>query len=476
MIIDRYILKSHLAPFFMSLFVLVGIFILQFMMKFIDHLVGKGLGVSVVIEVILTNLAWMLVLAIPMSVLIATLMTYGNMSAANEITVMKSSGISVYRMMAAPLIASVLLAYGLMEFNNHILPDANHRAKTLGIDIRRARPTLSLEPGIFSQEIKGFTLIARKNYEETNELEGLTIYDHSDPNTNVIIAAERGFIAYGPDFSNLILDLYDGEMHEISTRSDNNDYRRIKFRRHRVVIPYEGYDFERTADNVFHRGDRELSAQVMLERVDSLRAQNNRIKGVISARINTYHKALLTGEVEHLPPALPSFQGDPELDKVHMALSRARTLSTSLDSDLNRMHSNERRIDQYMVEVHKKYAIPIACIIFILIGAPLGIMTRKGGFGVAAGISLGFFLMYWSFLIGGEKLADRGYITPFIGMWGANILLLPAGIYLTIRTQKERLLINWDKLKKFVPRSWRIDSPEDLEKKSFMFTIPPKPR
>ncbi len=458
MTIDRYILKSHVAPFFMSICVLVGIFILQFMMKFIDHLVGKGLGVSIVIEVIITNLAWMLVLAIPMSVLIATLMAYGTMSANNEITAMKSSGVSVYRMITAPLIVSVLLAFGLMEFNNKVLPDANHRAKTLGIDIRRARPTLSLQPGIFSQDIKGYTIHARKNYEETNELEGLTIYDHSDPNTNILISAERGFIAYGPDFQNLILDLYNGEMHEIPTQRDNYEYRRIKFIRHRILIPYEGYDFERTADNVFQRGDRELSAQTMLERVDSLHATNSRIERIVNQLIENYNQGILDGKFEHLPPTLPSFEHDPYLSKIQMALARARSLTTSVDSDLRRLQSNERRIDQYMVEVHKKYAIPVACIIFILIGAPLGIMTRKGGFGVATGISFGFFLMYWSFLIGGEKLADRGFISPFIGMWGANILLLPAGIYLTVRTQKERLLINWNKLKKFVPKSFRIES------------------
>ncbi len=458
MIIDRYILRAHIAPFFMSLFVLIGIFILQFLMKFIDHLVGKGFGIGIVIEVIIMNLAWMLVLAIPMSVLIATLMAYGSMSANNEITVMKSSGLSVYRMITAPLIVSLLLAYGLMEFNNRVLPDANHRAKTLGIDIRRARPTLSLEPGIFSQEIKGYTIIARKNYEETNELEGLTIYDHSDPNSNVLISADRGFIAYGPDFSNLILDLYQGEIHEISTETNNNEYRRVKFNRHRILIPYEGYDFERTADNVFQRGDRELSAQVMLERADSLRAHNYRTSISVINTIDTYNRSFLYGEFRHFPPTLPAYEVDPDRAKIQFALARARALSSSVDSDLRRMRSNERRIDQYMVEVHKKYAIPIACVIFILIGAPLGIMTRKGGFGVATGISMGFFLLYWSFLIGGEKLADRGFISPFIGMWGANILLFPAGIYLTIRTQKERLLINWNKLKTIVPKRFRIET------------------
>jgi lipopolysaccharide export system permease protein len=462
MTIDRYIVRAHVGPFLMSLFVLTGIFILQFMMKFIDHLVGKGLGPWIVVEVIITNLAWMMVLAVPMSVLISTLMGFGSMSANNEITALKSSGVSVYRMMTAPLIASVLLAYGLVEFNNKVLPDANHRAKTLGIDIRRARPTLSLIPGIFSEEIRGYTIIARRNYEETNELEGLTIYDTSDPNTTVIIAAQRGYIAYGHDFSTLVLDLYDGEMHE-STQGSGTEYRRIKFDRHRILIPYEGYDFERTADNVFQRGDRELSADIMLARADSLRVQNSRIVTGLRERIETYNTSIKSGESDELPPVLPSYDDDIELARIQIALARARALVSSIEGDIRRIQSNERRIDQYMVEVHKKYAIPVACIIFILIGAPLGIMTRKGGFGVAAGISLVFFLMYWAFLIGGEKLADRGFISPFIGMWGANMLLFPAGVYLTVRTQKERLLINWTRLRKFIPKSWRIDAPEEQE-------------
>ncbi len=454
MIIDRYILKTHLGPFLMSMFVLIGIFILQFMMKFIDHLIGKGLGLWIVLEVIVTNLAWMAVLAVPMSILIATLMAYGSLSANNEITAMKSNGVSVYRMIAAPLIMSVLISYGLMEFNNRVLPDANHRAKTLGIDIRRARPTLTLVPGIFSQEIKGYTIIARQNFEETNELEGLTIYDHSDPDLNIIISATKGVIAYGSDFASLILDLRDGEIHE--TQSENpQEYRRLRFERHRIVIPYQSYDFERTADNIFQRGDRELSAPVMLERVDSLRIQNERMQHTLSEQIGGFHAAMIEGNFDKLPSFPRSGEADARRRKFDNALTQARALSSAVVSDVTRISQNERRIDQYMVEVHKKYAIPVACIVFILIGGPLGIMTRKGGFGVATGISLGFFLLYWACLIGGEKLADRGFVTPFWGMWGANIILFPAGIYLTIRTQKERLLINWRWFLRLLPRKWR---------------------
>lgn len=128
-----------------------------------------------------------------------------------------------------------------------------------------------------------------------------------------------------------------------------------------------------------------------------------------------------------------------------------------------RINELERQTNQYLVEIHKKYSIPFACLVFVLVGAPLGIMSRRGGFGIAATLSLGFFVLYWAFLIGGEKLADRTILSPFLGMWAANILIGLLGVYLTVRVGRETLLINWGALRRFVPRRWReetMDSPE----------------
>ena len=396
-------------------------------MKFIDQLVGKGLSALVIIELISLNLAWMLVLAVPMSVLVATLMAFGGLSANAEITSMRAAGVSLFRMMSPVLAASVVAAILLFFFDNDVLPDANHRAKTLTIDIRRKKPTLTLQPGLFSQDISGYSILVRKTFEHTNDLEGVTIYDYTDPQANVLITAEEGTISFSPDYRHLIMDLRRGEIHEL-TAVDFKEYRRIQFEKHRIVMKAEGFEFERSTDNAFSRGDRELSIQAMMAIVDSL-------KNVI---------ADVERRIESMTPQLA------ERDTLY----RARNVQAMIESERNRISHIENQIDQYMVEVHKKYALPAACMIFVLVGVPLGIMTRRGTFGVAAGLSLGFFLFYWACLIGGEKLADRGLATPFVGMWAANIIIGALGIFLIIRSTRETRSFDWRKLRRLFPQRW----------------------
>ena len=148
------------------------------------------------------------------------------------------------------------------------------------------------------------------------------------------------------------------------------------------------------------------------------------------------------------------------------ALEKIRTSKNIVLASFRSEESIQEQVNSYMVEIHKKYALPVACIVFILIGAPLGVMVRKGGFGVAASISLFFFVIYWAFLIGGEKLADRNFITPFWGMWSANILLSVAGIILTTKTIQETILINFNFLKKLIPKHWRMLSQDNEEVQS----------
>ena len=169
MILFRYILRHHFLPFVFSIFTLMSVFLLQFLMKFADRLVGKGLSVIVITKLISYNLAWMVVLVVPMAVLIATLMAFGTMAQNNEITILKASGISLYKMILAPFLASFVIAYLLMQFNNHIYPNANHAARILGQDISRKKPTLSIIPGVFSQEVKNYSILVR----EINPLQGI---------------------------------------------------------------------------------------------------------------------------------------------------------------------------------------------------------------------------------------------------------------------------------------------------------------
>jgi lipopolysaccharide export system permease protein len=343
--------------------------------------------------------------------------------------------------------------YLLLQFNNDVLPDANHKAVTLSNDIRRKKPTLSIVPGLFSQDITGYTILVRKTFEHSNDLEGVTIFDNNRTDVNTTITALRGKVSFSPDYHKLIMDLSEGEIHEISVPG-YKQYRKIRFQKHRIAMDAEGFDFQRSQESAFSRGDRELSAKDMIARVDSLRAIRHNFEDRARTKLHSDLQRILSS------PQQTTNQLPMRRTPLNRALGRVNMLQSSLESEFFNIKDLARQERQYLVEIHKKYAIPVACIIFVLVGAPLGIMGRKGSFGVAASLSLGFFLLYWACLIGGEKLADRGFLEPWVGMWAANIILGVLGTYLTFRTARESLTINWSLLQRFVPRRFRGE-PDD---------------
>jgi len=435
-------------------------------MKYIDQLIGKGLGFWVIAELIVLNLAWIIVLAVPMSVLVAVLMAFGGLSANNEVTVMKSSGISLYKMMFPVFIASIVIALLLIVLNNKVLPDANHRLKVLMIDIHRKKPTLTLNPGIFSTDIPGYAIIVRKTYEHTNEFEDATIYNNSDPGKQIVITAKRGKISFTPDYRKLIMDLENGEIHE-QDMENKNLYRVVKYAKYRVVMEVEGFGFERSSDNAFQRGDRELSAGDMLRIVDSLKNIQKKIYESLNSIALTNLKNPFYGRTimssSFYQPAVQDSVSDYEA--LITSSQKLISLNAIIKNHLTQIEYYNRSIDAYMVEVHKKYAIPFACVVFVLVGAPLGMMARRGNFGVAASLSLFFFLFYWACLIGGEKLADRDLLSPFLSMWIANFVVGALGVYLTIRMGKEAMIIDWYRIKEIMPRrvkTW-LGIPEEEE-------------
>ena len=431
--IYKYILKAHVAPFFISFFIVIFVFTFQFIMKYIDNLVGKGLSWWVISQLISLNLAWMVTLAGPMAALVATLMAFGSLSSTNEITVMQSSGISLLKLMIPVLLLSGVLCYGLILFNNNVLPEANHRTKILMSDIQRTKPTFAIEPGKFTDDISGYNMLVKKTFPASNKLEGILIIDGSNPEKSTILTADSGEIAFSKDFSKIILDLYSGEIHQLNEQNFYAGYRKVDFKRHIVSINAQGFGFTKSDENALSRGDRELSA-------DSMRKIVDKIKLDFIADNAKLHQSVL-----QLARDFASFDYSinfNELDSgdavqtrmnIQTLLNRYMSVKSKILSRKNVEASKRREIDSYWVEIHKKYSIPFACIVFVLIGAPLGVKTRRGGFGVAAGMSLGFFLLYWAFLIGGEKLADREMLSPFLSMWTANFVLGAIGLYLTFR-------------------------------------------
>ena len=419
-------------------------------MKFADRLVGKGLDTWIIIKLIMYNLSWMVVLVIPMATLVSTLMAFGNLSQNNEITIMKSSGISLYKMMTAPFIASIIIGYLLFVFNNDVLPDANHQAKLLMQDISRKKPTLSLEPGFFSKEVSNYAILVREINEKTNDLKEVVIYDYTDPAKINVITAHHGHIYFSPDQSKLIMDLKDGEIHE-SDVNNTGMYRKIVFNKHRITMNADQFTFQQTASGI--RGERELSTTAMERIVDSLALLRQEYINGLTKETNKYFFVDSTANKKNIT----SINSRTDNLLYVRILDEIRSTKNIILTNNKRVEWSDREIEKYEVEIHKKFALPVACIVFVLIGAPLGIMVRKGGFGAAASISMFFFLLYWAFLIGGEKLADRGMFSPFIGMWSANIFLTIIGIFLTMKTNKESITIRFLLLRKLVPKRFRSE-------------------
>jgi lipopolysaccharide export system permease protein len=386
-ILFRYILREHIAPFFFSLGLIIFIFVLNLVFQMLGRIADKGLPLATIFEFFFLNLAWMIALAVPMAVLVATVASFGRMAAEHEITALKACGIGPIRLLLPPLVASVLVAAFLVEFQNEILPIMNHRSRILQSDIHRKRPTMVLEAGVFLFDIPGYVLYAREIDPRTSRMGDIVVYDENDPEWYTTITARRGFLEYDSVEAGFLFMLTDGEIGRAS-KVKPEEYQRTQFERAMFRVKAPGTLLERTDSQ--WRSDREMNLRQMYETARSL-------------------------------------QKDPV--------------------------KNRKQLAGYWVEINKKFSISVACIIFVLLGVPLGISAQRGGLGVAAGFSIFFFLIYWVFLIGGEDLAERGFLGPAVAMWSPNVLMGALGLFLLWRQTRSALAIPWDKVLKIFRRN-----------------------
>ena len=453
----RYTLKEHLYPFLISLFVLLFVLLTNFLLKAIDKFLGKGLSFFVMLEYILLNLAWILALAVPMAVLIATLMAFGRMSGDNEITALRTSGISYFKILLPSLIFGAIITIGMTWFNNTILPDTNHRARLLSGDITRKRPDLEFEVGYFIDALPDYKILlgGRKQ----NIFNDILIFNYQKGGSQRTIIANSGEIE--TVINGIAMHLYDGVIHELST--DLEDYREIHFSNYNIVVPIDNLNLTRRDSKV--RSDREMTGQMIENKINdyNLKIQNiydrihNRIKKEIPDTIAINNLEFIETEIIKFSANLRDSLGQ-ENTKYIRTKRRLKNLRHGIKSDFKLISTYKKYISKYEVEYYKKYSIPFASMVFVLIGASLGIITRRGGFAMNIALSLGFFVFYWAFLIAGEEFADRGKLSPFIAMWMPNFILGTLGIYLCIQTAKEQKLINFDLLNLFnAPKELKND-------------------
>lgn len=450
--LQKELLKRHLGPFFFCFFTIMFILLMQFLILYVDQLVGKGLDMTIVIELILSNLAYMVVLAVPMAVLVSTLIAFGRFAEWNELTALKAAGVNPFSLMKPLLAVSILLFIGLSYFSNNILPEANHKARSLFIDIRMQKPAFDLEPGIFYNDIEGYTFLVQHIPANSDTLYDITLFQEGTRGRNqTFIKAEKGWLE-SPDDITLSLFLLNGTTINQSTSGSGNQgtVERSRFRKYRVSFDLSDMVFSPTNPEQRGRNDRTMSSRAMMAVIDTLKnEQENQLQEFTERSQN---RIMPERDLSELQPVQVRFGPVDSLwsydsrffilnqmssaEEQTQVLAEATSTISDIRNEAETLHESVRwrdtRIAEYLVEIHKKFSIPFACILFVLIGAPIGMMTRKGNIGFAAIISAVLLTLYFMAIIQGEKWADRLLLTPFTGMWGINIFMGITGILLTL--------------------------------------------
>jgi lipopolysaccharide export system permease protein len=432
-LLERYVLRESILPFFLGFGLVTFLFILDFLFDFLDLLLAKNVPPLIVLELFLLALGWITALSFPCGVLVAALMTYGRLAQDNEVTAMRSLGVNVARILRGPMGAAVVLAGLLCLFNNYVLPETNHRFANLRLAIHRKSPAAKIEPGIFIKAFDKYDFMVREIDHKTGEMTDITIYDYTESDVPTTILAKRGRMKYMNHSATLKLDLMDGEIHEVPGATQEGRYRRGMFDQHTLYLQNAGAILQRSDRK--GRSEREMNIQMMLEEIQKREEQKAKQIAQLEEKVKEAgFSSYVAFERTIVPPSFPevvfSRLGLKSIPAPDTTVTDPKVLSALMihRTDLENI---ERRIDAYEVEIHKKFSIPFACVVFVLVGGPLGIRTRKGGFANMA-IAVAFFIVYYFFLIGGEQLADRRFLSPALAMWLPNILFGLVGIYLTV--------------------------------------------
>lgn len=477
-ILSRYLLKAAAGPFFFALSVLTGLLMINTVARRIEDLAGKGLPPSVIAEVFGLSLPHVLALTLPMAVLVAVLYAFSQLAADNEITALKASGINLVSMVVPLLVGATILAGVMLWFNDQLLPETNHQLKNLLIDVSRKSPTLQLEERVInpipsSDYRTRYYLQAAAIDPSTNALTDVVIWDMSDAEQTRTIYADSGQMAFNRERTDLFLTLYDGHINQLEEGQPDR-FQRVFFQQQVIRMQGVGNQLERSQDESF-RGEREMGLFMLKDEADKRRAQLADVRTEIDRLAREGLDRTFAGD-------LGAVREPAERDSVGAAGAggagrpgrpfetrvpgerrgtRPDALSLSLGSELGTLASRARttqlQIDSFEVEFQKKLAIPFACIVFVLIGAPLAVRFPRGGVGMVIAISLWIFAIYYVGLIGGEKLADKGIVDPFWSMWATNAIFFILGVWGMMRIGHEASTTRgggWDdlvySLKRFV--------------------------
>ncbi len=453
------VLKSYIGPFVVTFFLALFILLMQFIWKYIDDLVGKGLEWYIIAELFFYLSATFVPLALPLAVLLSSIMTMGKMGEHYELVAFKSAGISLRRIMWPLVMISFVLVVGAFFFSNNVLPRANLKSLSLLYDLRQQRPAFNITEGIYYHGIDNFVIRVDEK-SNGNTLHGIKIYDHSERGGNInLTTAEWGTMAVTNDKRYLILSLYNGtnyqEAGDPNLLSPDRPFQRTHFQRQIRRFDLSMFDLERTDEELFKSNFRMLNIGQLIYYEDSLSTELGRRKDSFRRnyrrRLNfpatidiAEFSRLDTNAVRRIDMNYIRSVPVVETNVIRNATESVRQSRELSINSHNEFRDRKRTLARYQIEFHRKFTLSFACVVLFLIGAPLGAIIRKGGFGLPLVISILLFVVFHVISIMGEKFVREGVLEAHQGMWASSMILLPVGILLTVKATTDSSLLDTD--------------------------------
>lgn len=465
--IHKLVLKSYLGPMILTFFIVMFVLMMNIVWRYIDELVGKGLSAGIIIELMTYFMANMLPLGLPLAVLLAAIMTMGNLGENYELLAMKSAGMSLVRIAQPLIILIACVSIGSFFIGNNLVPYANKKVYSILYDIRQQNQTLEFQDGLFFNGIPDMSIRVGKQNPETSLLTEVLIYDNRNANGNMnTIVADSGYIRLSDDKRFLLVTLFNGETYEQTRTTANNSQwftksslRHHIFDRQDQIIPMEGFSMGRTDENQFSNSQ--------TKNINQLQGDIDSLEMMVSSVTNRAYEPLLKERIfahDHsvldLPDSLkPDHTGFGDLlaiDSIQMLSlrdkesiwdqARASAKNSRNLFSFDESHGKEALNQLYRskVEWHKKMSLPVSIMIFFLIGAPLGAIIRKGGLGLPVVVSVIFFVIYYIISLSGEKAAKEGNWDAVYGMWLSTFVLTPIAVYLTYKATNDSALLDTD--------------------------------
>lgn len=456
------ILKAFVRPFVVTFFIVMFVLLMLFLWKYIDDLIGKGFEWYTILELMVYASATNVAMALPLSVLLSSIMTYGTLGENYELVAIKSAGISLTRALYPMVIVVSLLSLSAFFFSDYMLPVANLKFYSLLYDARKQKSASLIKEGVFNNSFPGYTIKVERKDPDGQTLHNLMIYE-KDPNSttiNVVFAKEgRMFKSHNNDF--LYLKLSDGIRYEESSGEAGYNPRqrltRYRFKETEQKFNLSAFKFHRTPENEFKGAFQMLSSKQLISQRDSVAKSVNRGLETNFAVITPYIKyfGIPHKPAPFMPVTIPhqrvlsALPASARLSALINANSEAQSIKNLVKDKGATYIEDDKVLRRYLIEYQKKFTLSVVCLVLFLIGAPLGAIIRKGGLGLPVVISVVFFLIYYIISTIGEKSAKDGSLSPILGTWIAIFILAPIGLLLSYKAANDSVLFDAELYKRF---------------------------